>query len=278
MGLSVSFEERCIGSHLPIRLTGHDTDDYIPGGMNCQLENELRYNCPDRLTWQKSVPTFHPESGAEAAELFGRARGRQQKLFISGFGNNVDPVGPRFADILVMKSDRLNTLLTIEPADFYITVGAGYPLKEINKAITPEGLWFPFGDTNYPGSCGGAVTAGLTGHDGHHPVPLGRSLLALTAVLPDGSIVKPGAVTFKSVSGYDIARLFFNSWGMAGMAIALSFRVLPLSKKDETPPVRLLPLDREAFQNSLAGGSPLSEWCRRIKSAYDPDGVLPLLF
>ena len=245
--------------------------------MDFQLENELRAAYPDRLTWQKTIPTFHPQSPKDAADLFVRAKQHNQKIYISGFGNNIDPVGKQFADLLVLKSDRLNTIAAIAAADFYVTVGAGYPLKEINKVLADHNLWFPLGDTNYPGSLGGAMAAGLSGFDGAHTVALSRSLLSVTAVLPDGSIVRPGAVTFKSVSGYDMSRLFFNSWGLLGMIITLSFRVLPLSKKQEAPHIVLNTADRNRFLEALQGPASLAGICRKIKAEFDPDNRLPVV-
>ncbi len=245
--------------------------------MIYQLENEIRQTCSDRLTWQKTIPTFHPESAEEAADIFRRAGRYGQKIFIAGFGNNIDPVGDTFADLLVIKTDRLNYINLTAPQDFSITVGAGYPLIEINHAISPHNLWFPFSHTNYPGSAGGALACGLTGSDGSHQVPLSRFLLAVTAVLPDGSIVRPGALTFKSVSGYDISRIFFNSWGSLGLIVELSFRVLPMSKREEWTRVPLFPLDREAFIHTLQGGTSESDLCRRLKDEFDPDGLLPLV-
>jgi len=240
-----------------------------------KLEQELRGKYPDGLTWQKTVPTFHPESPEEAADIFRRARQYGQKLFISGFSNNIDPVGDEFNTLMVIKSDRLNYIGQIARADFYVTVGAGYPLIEINNVIKADNLWFPFGSTSYPGSTGGALACGLIGHDGHHHIPISKYLLSLTAVLPDGSIVRPGANTFKSVSGYDIARLFYNSWGRLGMVTEMTFRVLPLSKQKESPHLALPVLDRQTSEATLKGDTPLSDLCRKIKEEFDPENLLP---
>jgi FAD/FMN-containing dehydrogenase len=245
--------------------------------MNEVLENELRGAYPDGLTWQKTIPTFHPESCDQIVDIFHLAAKRGQRLFISGFSNNIDPVGDAFADLLVIKSDRLNSVVNVADGDFYITVGAGYPLREINQALAEHNLWFPFGETDFSGSAGGALASGLAGNDGHHIVPLSRFLISLTAVLPDGSLVTPGAVTFKSVSGYDISRIFYNSWGTLGMVGELTFRVLPMSKKAEWPHLALFPPDHNAFIEELNGDSPLAELCRKIKKEFDPAELLPIL-
>jgi FAD/FMN-containing dehydrogenase len=150
-------------------------------------------------------------------------------------------------------------------------------MKELNHVINSDNLWFPFGRTNYPGSSGGALASGMKGNDGDHIIPLSRHLLSITAVLPDGSIVHPGSRTFKSVSGYDISKIFFNSWGLLGMIIELTFRVLPLSKRDEMPHMAPLPPDREAFRQSMRDDSSQGETCRKIKEEFDPDRLLPIV-
>lgn len=243
-----------------------------------QLEREIAARRPDRLTWQKTIPTFHPESPEEAADIVIQAGRYGQRLFISGFANTIDPSGGPFADLLVLKADRLNTILDVNRRDFHITVGAGFPVTEINRRLVDEGLWFPFGDTQYPGSFGGALAAGLKGHDGVHLVPFSRHLLSVTAVLADGSIVHPGSLTFKSVSGYDISRLFYDSWGCLGMVIELSFRVLPVSRKnEECSSLTLLPPDHDAFIKQMTGQDPSAELYRTIKNHFDPQGLLPLI-
>lgn len=243
-----------------------------------QLEREIAAGRPDRLTWQKTIPTFHPESAEEAADVFERAGRCGQRLYIAGFGNIIDPAGQRFSDLLVLKSDRLNAIHEINRRDFHVTVGAGFPVTEINRRLASEGVWFPFGDTQYPGSFGGALASGLKGHDGVHVVPFSRHLLSITAVLADGSVIHPGSLTFKSVSGYDISRLLYNSWGCLGMVIRMSFRVLPLSRKEEeTPPLTLIPPDRDAFVGRMTGGDASAELFRTIKNRFDPKGLLPLI-
>ena len=67
----------------------------------------------DRLTSQKMIPTFHPESAEEAARLFELANEHGARLFITGYGNSIDPSGERFSDILSVRTDRLNKLIKI---------------------------------------------------------------------------------------------------------------------------------------------------------------------
>ncbi len=245
--------------------------------MHGQLEKEIDSRFPDRLTWQKTIPTFHPESTEEAAAVFALASKHKQQLFIAGFSNTIDPIGEPFKDLLVVKSDRLNDIHEINAADLYAVVGAGFPLKELNRHLVNKNLWFPFSDTHIPGSFGGAMASGVCAGDGAHEVPFSRYVIALTAVMPSGEIITPGAKTFKSVAGYDITRMFYNSWGLLGMIISLTVRILPLQQKDILPRLLLKSLDLEGFRSSLAENSPAGKFYRDVRAAYDPDNLLTLV-
>lgn len=245
--------------------------------MDKQLEIEISGDYPDGLTWQKTIATFHPESVEQAADIFHRANDIEQHVFISGFGNNIEPAGDQYADILVVKSDRQNSIVEVNPADFYLTVGAGYPLKEINKELAKHDLWFPFGDTHYPGSFGGALSAGLVATDGIQAIPFSNNLLSLTAVLADGTVVRPGSKILKSDSGYDITQLFYNSWGIMGIILEMSFRVLPISLKVTHSHLSIFHPDHDAFKRKLSSGSSQAQECRALKDEFDPKKILPTI-
>lgn len=239
-----------------------------------QFENELSEAYPDGLTWQKRISTFHPETAAEAADVFRRVTRYKQKVFISGFGNLIDPVGDRFKSTLIIKTDRLNGIEEINADDFHITVGSGYPLKEINKVIKKQNLWFPFGDNNYPGSFGGALASGLRATKENNQHPLSRHLLSVTAVLADGTIISPGSKTYKSISGVDLSGIFYNSWGMLGIIISLSWKILPLAEKRSYPRLSLMSSNRDSVLRQKGDDSALAEVCRTIRKESDPHQLL----
>jgi len=97
----------------------------------------------DRLTFQKRLATFHPESAEEAARFIKAAGVEGQQLYITGYGNNIDPVGEKFADLVIVRTDRLNQVLEISETDLFIRVGAGFPLREINTILKERELYLP---------------------------------------------------------------------------------------------------------------------------------------
>lgn len=233
----------------------------------------------DRLTYQKGVPTFHPESAHEAAHLFALANKNNQRLFITGFGNNISPVGEKFANIVAIHTDRLNKLVKIVPADYYIEVGAGYPLKELNLHLKEFGLFLPLADLPYVGSIGGALAAGLAAKRLGHPLPMGRYFLMGEIAVPEGKVIKPGSACFKSVSGLDIVKIFSPSWGMLGLIVTATLRVLPLTARDEYVDMCMLPIEYEKFARTYThpGDNQSAVYSLKIKEKFDPNDILPLV-
>ncbi len=233
----------------------------------------------DRLTYQKAVPTFHPESADEAARLFKLANQYGQKMYITGFGNNIDPVGQPFVDMVSIRTDRLNTVLEIAPKDFYITTGSGYPLQEINLQLERIKLYLPHSSLPYVGSVGGAIATGLSAELDGHDFPLKKYFIKAEIVTPKGDIINPGSICFKSVSGYDLVKIFSNSWGLLGLIVSASFRILPSTAKADSSSMKMNAIDRENFLAGLAesNNAPDAVYSRKLKAKFDPREVLPVV-
>lgn len=233
----------------------------------------------DRLTWQKGIATLHPDNANEAAEAIRLANRSGQPLFLTGFGNNVDPIGEPFTSLVSIRTDRLNDLIAVEAGDFYVTVGAGYPLRELNLALEQAGLFLPHSFLPYVGSVGGAVAVNLSAQLGAHRLPIKKYLIKATIVTPTGDLITPGSVCFKSVSGYDIVKLFSPSWGLLGLIVSATFRVLPTTAREEFAGMKMQAVDRHQFLGGLReeNQSVDADYARRIKAKFDPNKILPIL-
>jgi len=232
----------------------------------------------DRLTMQGNVPVFHPQSAEEAAGLFRLANRYQQKLCIVGSGTNGNPSDSK-ADVLLVKTDRLNRIELIAPQDFYITVGAGFPLRYLNRHLAEENLYLPHGALDYRGSVGGAIAVGLSAETNGREFPLKKYFIKGKIVTPEGDIITPGSICFKSVSGYDIVKSFYNSWGLLGLIASATFRVIPKAAEAEYRSMTLRPIRREHFLAGLDERNTSTDavYSRKIKARFDPNGVLPVM-
>ncbi|HOZ07658.1 MAG TPA: FAD-binding oxidoreductase [candidate division Zixibacteria bacterium] len=231
----------------------------------------------DRLTWQKGIATFHPESAAEAAGLFGLANEHRQPLFITGFGNNIEPAGEAFAGLVAVRTDRLNRFLDVSKEDFAVEVGAGYPLRELNDRLRAEELYLPHAALPYVGSAGGAVAVGLAGELHGAEVPIKKYFITAEIVTGEGEIIQPGSRCFKSVSGYDIVRIFAGAWGLLGLIVRATFRVMPIAGAGDFATMRQRAITRSPLAAALDRDNDAADavYSRKIKDKFDPRGVLP---
>ena len=233
----------------------------------------------DRLTYQKSIPTFHPETPDEAASFFKLADKLGQKLFITGFGNIINPEGELFENLVTIRTDRLNQLTEVVAGDYYIIVGSGYPLKELNIALKKHGFFLPHADLPYVGSVGGALASGLSANYKGHKLPISRYFLKADIAMPEGNLIRPGSGCFKSVSGFDIVRVFSPSWGLLGFIANVWLRVLPLSEYPDYQDITMQPIDFNRFVRVYndPGESASAKYSLKIKSKFDPKNTLPLI-
>lgn len=233
----------------------------------------------DRLTWQKKIPTFHPESAEEASRFMALANQHQQQLFIVGYSNILTPEGESFGNVIAIKSDRLNSLVEINSKDLYVKVGTGYPLREINRHLKEKNLFIPHSNLPYVGSVGGALAVGLTAEMHGHDVPLSRYFLKAEIVTPEGDIITPGSICFKSVSGYDIVKIYAGSWGLLGFIVSASLRVMPDTALNDYATMQQKSVDRSGLIKDLDVNNtdPDAVYSRKIKTKFDPNNVLPLI-
>jgi len=234
----------------------------------------------DRLTYQQGIPTFHPESAEEAAALFAFAGKNKQPLFITGFGNNITPVGDAFKDVVAVHSDRMNQLIRITPQDFYVEVGGGYPLRELNIHLKKEGFFLPHAELPYVGSIGGALAVGLTAMRGEHRLPISRYFIMATIATPDGKVIKPGSACFKSVSGLDIVKIFSPSWGLLGMITSAIFRIQPMTVHEDYRDIWMTEIEYKKFAELYKepGKNQSAIYSIKVKIKFDPSGILPLIY
>jgi glycolate oxidase len=99
---------------------------------------------------------------------------------------------------------------------------------DLEKALTPFGFFFP-PDPASGNACtlGGNVATNAGGIRGAKYGVTRDYVLGLEVVLPDGRITQTGSFCMKSVSGYDLTRLFVGSEGTLGVITEITLRINP---------------------------------------------------
>jgi glycolate oxidase len=129
---------------------------------------------------------------------------------------------------LVLDLCRMNRIVDIRISDRLVVVQPGVVYADLEKALTPFGFFFP-PDPASGNACtlGGNVATNAGGIRGAKYGVTRDYVLGLEVVLPDGRITQTGSFCMKSVSGYDLTRLFVGSEGTLGVITEITLRINP---------------------------------------------------
>jgi len=211
-----------------------------------------------------------PENASHVSEIVKLANREKFKILPIGSGSILDWSKFPTESLIILKSDKLNKIKKVVPEDLYVILEAGFPLKDLNHHLESFNLFYPLADNNSPGTMGGSVAINLKGKSGEKEIQTKEYVLALEIVNPEGQILNVGARTFKSVTGYDLPRLFVGSWGTLGFISEISLRLVPIKKKKYYPSFTPDPRPKS---KSKGGNDIKSNLSSRIKKALDPNEV-----
>ncbi|MBN1104998.1 MAG: FAD-binding protein [Deltaproteobacteria bacterium] len=129
---------------------------------------------------------------------------------------------------IVLDLSHMNKILRISIEDRLAVVQPGVVYATLENALLPHGFFFP-PDPASGKVCtlGGNVATNAGGVKGAKYGTTRDYVLGLQVVLPDGRIMRTGSKTMKSVSGYDLTRLFVGSEGTLGVVTEITFKINP---------------------------------------------------
>jgi len=129
---------------------------------------------------------------------------------------------------LVMDVCRMNRIVDIRIPDRLAVLQPGVVYADLQKALSPHGFFFP-PDPASGKACtiGGNVATNAGGIRGAKYGVTRDYVLGLEVVLPDGRILRTGSSCMKSVSGYDLTRLFVGSEGTIGVVTEIVLKINP---------------------------------------------------
>jgi glycolate oxidase FAD binding subunit len=118
-------------------------------------------------------------------------------------------------------------IISYEPDDLTITVGAGTRFSDLRATLAQHGQECPLDPRDDDATIGGIFAAGLSGPRRLRHGPLRDQALEVRFVTADGRLVKGGGPTVKNVTGYDLVRLLTGSLGTLGVLTQLTLRCRP---------------------------------------------------
>jgi glycolate oxidase FAD binding subunit len=124
-------------------------------------------------------------------------------------------------------------IVTYDPADLTVTVGAGITCAELAAALADQGQECAVDPADDAATVGGVLATGLSGHRRLRHGPLRDRVLEVRFVTADGRVVKGGGPTVKNVSGFDLPRLLVGSFGTVGVIVQTTLRCQPRAETRE---------------------------------------------
>ena len=106
-------------------------------------------------------------------------------------------------------------VITYEPADMTVTVGAGTSFDTLDRALAEHGQECALDPRSRDATIGGILACGLSGLRRLRHGPLRDHVLEVRFETGDGRLVKGGGPTVKNVTGYDL--WFAGASAMAGL-------------------------------------------------------------
>lgn len=178
-----------------------------------------------------SADLLTPASADEAAALLRRSISERQSVRIRGGGSKSALHPP--ADML-LSTERLAGIAALQPADLYVTVGAGTRLAELQTELAREGMWVPLASPWPAATIGGIIAANLNAPLRMRYGGARDLLLAATVAHPNGRVTRLGRPVVKNVAGYDLPRLHVGAYGTLGLLCDLTFKLAPLPRARAT--------------------------------------------
>jgi D-lactate dehydrogenase (cytochrome) len=164
----------------------------------------------------------YPSSTDDVSRVLAIASERRVAVTPFGAGSSLEGhVIPTRGGISLDLS-RLNRIVEIAPDDLSATVEAGVTRMALERAAGEHGLFFPV-DPGADATLGGMAATNAAGTTTIRYGKMRANVLALEAVLADGTIIRTGSRARKTSAGYDLTSLLVGSEGT--LAVITEVRV-----------------------------------------------------
>jgi len=176
-----------------------------------------------------------PGSAEEVSEILKLANRTKIPVIPRGAGTGLSGMAVPTKGGIVLDLNHMDKILKISIEDRLAVVQPGVVYASLENALAPYGFCFPPDPSSGKVSTlGGNVATNAGGIKGAKYGTTRDYVLGLQVVLPDGRIMRTGSKTMKSVSGYDLTRLFVGSEGTLGVVTEIILKINPKPRATST--------------------------------------------
>ena len=184
--------------------------------QHCHSTTIIEPQLPDAVAF--------PRSEGEVSEIVKVCC--RYRVPVVGFGTGTSLEGHVNAPMGGVSVDfgEMKRVMAVNAQDLDCVVEPGITRKALNEELRDTGLFFAI-DPGADASIGGMAATRASGTNAVRYGTMRDNVLALKAVMPDGSIISTGQRARKSAAGYDLTRLLIGSEGTLGLITELTLRL-----------------------------------------------------
>jgi glycolate oxidase len=194
------------------------------------------YSFDGTTSWQ-AVPeaVVFPTTAEQVSAIMKLATEHKIPVTPRGAGSNLSGGSVPVSGGIVLCTTRMNRIVKIDAENFTVTTEVGVVLNDLNLELAKHKLFFPPDPQSFlAATIGGCVSENA---GGPYAVKYGvfkHYLLGLTAVMPNGTILKLGGNTVKNVTGYDLPQILCGSEGTLAVITQVTLHLLPMPSAHQT--------------------------------------------
>lgn len=174
-----------------------------------------------------------PETAEQVAAILKLCNNSSTPVYTRGAGTGLSGGSLPVKRGIVLATEKLNRILSIDEANFQATTEPGVINDVFRMALEEKGLYYP-PDPASKGSCylGGNIAHGSGGPKAVKYGTTRDYVLNLQVALPNGELIWTGANTVKNSTGFNLTQLMVGSEGMLGVVTKIVFRLIARPKHD----------------------------------------------